>query len=211
MRTRFAPSPTGYLHIGGVRTALFNWLLARRHGGQFILRIDDTDDARNRTEAVKPILDGFEWLGLNWDEGPTHDASGESFGPHAPYYQGQRNAKYEAAAMKLLAEGKAYPDYTTSAEMEAAQKQAQLARKAYVHRGTNRDVPAAENVKQYKDKPAPLLLRVELGTSVKFVDAVKGSQDILTDTIRDPMLLRGPNENGLCRAVYNFATVVDDI
>lgn len=211
IRTRFAPSPTGYLHIGGVRTALFNWLLARRHGGQFILRIDDTDDARNRTEAVRPILDGFQWLGLKWDEGPTPDASGESVGPHKPYYQGQRNDKYEAAAMKLLAEGKAYPDYTTSAEMEAAQKQAQLARKAYVHRGTNRDVPAAENVKQYKEKPAPLLLKVETGRSVKFTDAVKGLQDIHTETIRDPMLLRGPNETGLCRAVYNFATVVDDI
>ena len=71
VRTRFAPSPTGYLHIGGVRTALFNWLYARRHGGRFILRIDDTDAARNRAEAVKPILDGFDWLGIDWDEGPT--------------------------------------------------------------------------------------------------------------------------------------------
>ena len=91
VRTRFAPSPTGYLHIGGVRTALFNWLYARRHGGQFVLRIDDTDAARNRAEAVKPILDGFAWLGLDWDEGPTKDASGDSFGPHTPYFQGQRN------------------------------------------------------------------------------------------------------------------------
>ena len=106
IRTRFAPSPTGYLHIGGVRTALFNWLLAKRHAGQFILRIDDTDDARNCTEAVKPIVDGFAWLGMSWDEGPTSAADGTSFGPHAPYYQGQRNDKYEAAAMKLLAEGK---------------------------------------------------------------------------------------------------------
>lgn len=211
IRTRFAPSPTGYLHIGGVRTALFNWLLARRHGGQFVLRIDDTDDSRNRTEAVKPIIDGFRWLGVAWDEGPTHDASGESFGPHAPYYQGQRNDKYEAAAMKLLAEGKAYPDYTTEEEQNEARKLAELARKPYVHRGTNRDVPAEENVKQYAAKKAPLLLKVDPGQSVKFIDAVKGKQDISTDTIRDPMLLRGPNESGLCRAVYNFATVVDEV
>lgn len=211
IRTRFAPSPTGYLHIGGVRTALFNWLLARRHNGQFILRIDDTDDSRNRAEAVKPIIDGFEWLGMTWDEGPTPDASGESFGPHAPYFQGQRNDKYEAAAMKLLAEGKAYPDYTTPEQQDAARKQADLARKPYVHRGTNRDVPADENVRQYKAKPAPLLLKVETGQPVRFVDAVKGKQDVSTDTIRDPMLLRGPNESGLCRAVYNFATVVDDL
>jgi len=210
LRTRFAPSPTGYLHIGGVRTALFNWLLARRHGGQFILRIDDTDDSRNRADAVKPIIDGFAWLGMTWDEGPTADASGESSGPHAPYFQGQRNDKYEAAAKRLLAEGKAYPDYTTPEQQDAARKQADLARKPYVHRGTNRDVPADENVKQYTAKPAPLLLKVELGQSVKFDDAVKGKQDISTDTIRDPMLLRGPDATGLCRAVYNFATVVDD-
>ena len=81
IRTRFAPSPTGYLHIGGVRTALFNWLLAKQSGGQFILRIDDTDAGRNVSEALEPILDGFRWLGLDWDEGP------EINGPHAPYYQ----------------------------------------------------------------------------------------------------------------------------
>ena len=84
VRTRFAPSPTGYLHIGGVRTALFNWLFARRHGGQFILRIDDTDQQRNVEEALQPILDGFRWLGIDWDEGPAVG------GPHAPYYQSQR-------------------------------------------------------------------------------------------------------------------------
>jgi glutamyl-tRNA synthetase len=211
VRTRFAPSPTGYLHIGGVRTALFNWLLAKRHGGQFILRIDDTDDSRNRAEAVRPIIDGFKWLGVDWDEGPTDDASGDSFGPHKPYYQGQRNDKYEAAALKLLAEGKAYPDYTTEEQQNEARKLAELARKPYVHRGTNRDVPAAENVAQYAAKKAPLLLKVEPGQHVKFTDVVKGKQDISTDTIRDPMLLRGPNETGLCRAVYNFATVVDEI
>jgi glutamyl-tRNA synthetase len=148
---------------------------------------------------------------VDWDEGPTEDASGDSFGPHKPYYQGQRNDKYEAAAMKLLAEGKAYPDYTTEEEQDAAREHAKLARKAYVHRGTNRDVPAAENVKQYAAKKAPLLLKVEPGQHVKFTDAVVGPQDVNTDTIRDPMLLRGPDEKGLCRAVYNFATVVDEI
>ena len=81
VRTRFAPSPTGYLHIGGVRTALFNWLFARQHGGQFVLRIDDTDAQRNVDEALAPILDGFRWLGIDWDEGP------DVGGPYAPYYQ----------------------------------------------------------------------------------------------------------------------------
>ena len=91
VRTRFAPSPTGYLHIGGVRTALFNWLFARHHGGQFILRIDDTDHERNVATALQPILDGFRWLGIDWDEGP------DVGGPHAPYFQSQRSDRYEQA------------------------------------------------------------------------------------------------------------------
>ena len=86
VRTRFAPSPTGYLHIGGVRTALFNWLFSRQHGGQFLLRIDDTDQQRNVAEALQPILDGFRWLGIDWDEGP------EVGGPYGPYFQSQRQA-----------------------------------------------------------------------------------------------------------------------
>jgi glutamyl-tRNA synthetase len=121
VRTRFAPSPTGYLHIGGVRTALFNWLFARRHGGQFILRIDDTDAGRNQAEALQPILDGFKWLGLDWDEGPGVG------GPYGPYYQSQKLARYQEAVQKLLDKGLAYWDYAkpeeTKAEMELAEKE----------------------------------------------------------------------------------------
>ena len=97
VRTRFAPSPTGYLHIGGVRTALFNWLFARRHGGQFLLRIDDTDAQRNVAEALQPILDGFRWLGIDWDEGPEVD------GPYAPYFQSQRRDRHRAAVFQPAA------------------------------------------------------------------------------------------------------------
>src|SRR5215216_4176585 len=129
MRTRFAPSPTGYLHIGGVRTALFNWLLTQRHGGQFILRIDDTDTARNRAEALQPILDGFRWLGINWDEGP------EVGGPYAPYFQSQRKQLYVEAAMTLLQAGHAYPDYMTKEELDADKKKADAQKKPYIHRG----------------------------------------------------------------------------
>ncbi|QJW95603.1 glutamate--tRNA ligase [Frigoriglobus tundricola] len=211
VRTRFAPSPTGYLHIGGVRTALFNWLYARRHGGQFVLRIDDTDAARNRAEAVKPILDGFSWLGLDWDEGPTRDASGDSFGPHKPYFQGQRNDKYVAAAMKLVAEGKAYPDYTPPEEQDSRRDLAKRLKKAYVHRGSNRDVAPEENLRQYQAKPAPILLRVPEGEKVVFEDHVRGRVEVDTDTIRDPALLRAPNDAGVCGALYSFATVVDEI
>ncbi len=105
IRTRFAPSPTGYLHIGGVRTALFNYLLAKQAGGQFLLRIDDTDQQRNVEAALRPILEGFQWLGLQWDEGP------DVGGPYAPYFQSQRLEHYQRAATQLLDSGLAYKDY----------------------------------------------------------------------------------------------------
>ena len=103
-RLRFAPSPTGYLHVGGARTALFNWLYARRHGGTFILRIEDTDVARSQEEMVTGILDGLRWLGIDWDEGP------EIGGPHAPYFQSERLDRYRAAAKQLLDSGQAFED-----------------------------------------------------------------------------------------------------
>ena len=103
-RLRFAPSPTGYLHVGGARTALFNWLYARRHGGTFILRIEDTDVERSQPQMVTGILDGLRWLGIDWDEGPEVD------GPHAPYFQSQRLERYRAAARELVANGHAFED-----------------------------------------------------------------------------------------------------
>jgi glutamyl-tRNA synthetase len=104
VRVRFAPSPTGYLHVGGARTALFNWLYARRHGGTFVLRIEDTDTERSSWDMVAGIVDGLRWLGLDWDEGP------DVGGPHAPYFQSQRLEKYREHAERLVAEGKAYVD-----------------------------------------------------------------------------------------------------
>jgi glutamyl-tRNA synthetase len=109
VRVRFAPSPTGYLHIGGARTALFNWLYARHTGGTFILRIEDTDEARNTQEAVNVILEGLRWLGLDWDEGPTTpDPHGPSKGDHGPYFQSQRKANYAKRVAELKAGGLAY-------------------------------------------------------------------------------------------------------
>ena len=98
-RVRFAPSPTGYLHVGGARTALFNWLFARRHGGVFVLRIEDTDAERSSSEMVEGILDGLRWLGLDWDEGPHIG------GPHAPYFQSERLDRHRAMAERLVARG----------------------------------------------------------------------------------------------------------
>ena len=112
-RVRFAPSPTGYLHVGGARTALFNWLFARRHGGVFVLRIEDTDVERSSAEMVEGILDGLRWLGLDWDEGPVVG------GPYAPYFQSERLDRYRAMAERLVAEGHAYYCYCTPEELKA--------------------------------------------------------------------------------------------
>src|SRR6266513_225739 len=108
VRVRFAPSPTGFLHIGGARTALFNWLYARHTGGTFILRIEDTDIARNTLEAVNVILDGLRWLGLGWDEGPVRSDGTESKGSFGPYFQSQRKVNYQRRVEQLLSKGLAY-------------------------------------------------------------------------------------------------------
>src|SRR5580765_3408652 len=112
-RVRFAPSPTGYLHVGGARTALFNWLLARRQGGVFVLRIEDTDVERSSDEMVDGILDGLRWLGLDWDEGPKIG------GPYEPYFQSGRVDRYRAMAAKLVADGAAYFCYCSPDDLKA--------------------------------------------------------------------------------------------
>jgi nondiscriminating glutamyl-tRNA synthetase len=199
IRTRFAPSPTGYLHIGGVRTALFNWLLAKRLGGAFVLRIDDTDTERNRAEALQPILDGFRWLGIQWDEGP------EVGGAYGPYFQSQRGESYKAAALKLLETGHAYPDYMTKEELDADRKKADAAKKPYVHRGPLRDVPADENGRRYREKPAALRFKIPAGRTIVVDDMIVGRCEQASDLLGDPVILRA---NGT--ALYNFASVVDD-
>ena len=111
VRVRFAPSPTGYLHIGGARTALFNWLYARHTGGKFVLRVEDTDEERNTPEAINVILEGLRWLGLDWDEGPaSNDPTGDSVGDRGPYYQSQRAEIYARRVEELMAKGLAYED-----------------------------------------------------------------------------------------------------
>ena len=127
VRTRFAPSPTGYLHIGGVRTALFNWLYARALGGQFLLRVDDTDANRNIEAALEPILNGFRWLGIDWDEGP------QVGGPHGPYYQSGRCDKYQAAVRQLLETGTAYRDFARTDEIAQEREDARNAGKPFTY------------------------------------------------------------------------------
>jgi glutamyl/glutaminyl-tRNA synthetase len=200
IRTRFAPSPTGYLHIGGVRTALFNWLLTRRLGGTFVLRIEDTDIERNKPEALQPILDGFRWLGIEWDEGP------EIGGPFAPYFQSQRGDTYSAAAMKLLESGHAYPDYVPKEHMDAERKAAEAAKRQFVYRGPGRDLSPSDNISSFRASPAPLRLKVPVGKTVVIDDVIRGRVEVQTDTISDPVIVRADG-----RPLYNFAVVVDDV
>ena len=166
------------------RTALFNWLLARQTGGKFILRIDDTDTERNKTEALAPILEGFRWLGILWDEGPEVD------GPHAPYYQSQRNQLYVDAAKKLLADGQAYPCYLTPDELKAERDSAEKSKKPYIHRGKHRSTPASECLELYAKKSAPLRLKVPEGQIVKIQDFIRGEVEWQSDLLGDPIILR---------------------
>ena len=198
VRTRFAPSPTGFLHIGGVRTALFNWLLARHHGGQFILRIDDTDQERHVDDAVKRILDGFRWIGINWDEGP------EVGGPFGPYYQSQRAEGYRRAADQLLASGHVYRDYSTDGERAAEKTAAQRDKRAYRFR---RKELTSQEAAQLEAEKRPFALRFEVppGRTLVLHDLIKGDVEFSSDEIGDFVIVR-PDGTPL----YNFASVVDD-
>ena len=199
VRTRFAPSPTGFLHIGGVRTALFNWLLARHFGGQFILRIDDTDQQRHVEDAVRLILDGFRWMGMDFDEGP------EVGGAFGPYYQSQRGAHYQAAVEALIASDHVYRDYSTEEERARAKASADASKRAYRFRGT----PVAADDRARFDaegRKYALRFRVPLGRSLVVHDRIKGDVEQKTDEIGDFVIVR-PDGTPL----YNFASVVDDV
>ncbi|MGE3821926.1 MAG: glutamate--tRNA ligase [Isosphaeraceae bacterium] len=199
VRTRFAPSPTGFLHIGGVRTALFNWLLARHHGGQFVLRIDDTDQQRHVEDAVKKILDGFRWIGIDWDEGP------EVGGAFGPYYQSERTASYRAAADRLIASGHVYRDYSTDRERAADKAEAERSKRPYRFR---RKAVSDADLARFEAEGAPYALRFEVppGRVLTLPDAVKGEVTFSTDEIGDFVIVR-PDGSPL----YNFASTVDDV
>jgi glutamyl-tRNA synthetase len=200
MRTRFAPSPTGYLHIGGVRTALFNWLLARQSGGQFILRIDDTDQQRNVAAALQPILDGFRWLGMDWDEGP------DVGGPHAPYFQSQRADRHQAAVAKLLASGHAYRDFAKPDELQQLRDAARAEGKAFLYdrRWMATDDAQADAYRR-EGRSAVVRLRMPRQGQCHIQDLVRG--DVMVDwaSEQDHVIQR---DDGTC--LYHLASVVDD-
>jgi len=199
IRVRFAPSPTGFLHVGNVRTALFNWLLARRHGGVFVLRIEDTDAERSKPIYEKQLMDDLRWLGLEWDEGVDRQ------GDYGPYRQSDRFKIYQEFAQRLLDEDKAFRCFCSEEELEQVRQQ-QLARNETPrYSGQCRQLSAAElEAQRKKGRPSTLRLRVRPGT-VGFQDLVFGRIDIETAQISDPVLLRSDNS-----PTYNFCCVIDD-
>ena len=205
IRVRIAPSPTGPLHIGTARTALFNFLHARRVGGTFILRLEDTDVARSTVEFEKDILDGLHWLGLAWDEGP--EVAGEpSRGPHAPYRQMERLPSYAAAAQRLLADDLAYPCYCTAEEL-AADRAAQEAAKQpprYVGRCAHLTIDERQ-ARGAEGRPGALRFRVGQGV-VAFDDIVRGHVEIDVSNLGgDFVIVRNDGS-----PLYHFTVVVDD-
>lgn len=200
VRTRFAPSPTGYMHIGGMRTALFNWLYARRHGGQFILRIDDTDRERNVDAALAPILQAFRWLGLDWDEGP------EVGGDYGPYFQSQRTDLYQAAADRLLEEGKAYRCFDTTEQVQADKERTRAEGQPPAESRRSLELSQSD-IQARLDRGDPWVLRflVPRDRTIEIEDEIRGHVEWDSNLMFDPNIMRS---NGA--PLYNFATVVDD-
>ena len=199
MRVRFAPSPTGSLHIGTARTALYNFLMARHSGGSFVVRIEDTDAARSEERFERAILDDLSWLGLRWDEGP------DVGGPFGPYRQAERGAGYRAAADRLLAAGLAYPCFCSQERLDALREEALAGGRPPRYDGRCRALPPAEVERRLAaGEPAALRFAVPPG-EVRFDDVIRGPIAIASDQIADFIILRsdgGPS--------YNFAAVVDD-
>jgi len=200
VRVRFAPSPTGNLHVGGARTALFNWLYARNLGGKFVLRVEDTDTARSTRESEDAMVRDLKWLGLDWDEGP------DCGGPYGPYRQSERGAIYKQLAQQLVDEGYAYPCFCTDKEL-TMMKEEQEAKKLppkYMGKWATA-TPEEVEAEMAKGTPHTYRFRVPEGERVEIDDMVRGKVGWDTDTLGDFVLLRS---NGM--PVYNFCVAVDD-
>ncbi len=193
-RVRFAPSPTGYLHLGGARTALYNWLWAKKTGGVFILRIEDTDAERSTQESVQEILDGLQWLGLDWDEGPNLQSAGLS--------------KHVEAAHRLLESGHAYKCYCTKEELDAQRKEAEANKTAFIYDGRCRRL-SADDQQRHFDNKTPYVIRFavprEADSVVVFEDAVFGRMEKRGKDIEDFVILRSDG-----RPLYILSNAIDD-
>ena len=200
VRVRFAPSPTGALHIGGARCALFNWLFARHMKGKFILRIEDTDRTRSTSDAVRTILHGMEWLGLDWDEGPQVD------GPFGPYFQTERLEIYRKFTEQLIKEGKAYYCFCTPEELTEKRKQAEARKEAPRYDAACRKL-SSEEIARNQAAAKPLVVRFLMppGEVTTVEDLIRGEVKFENDLLDDFVILKS---DGF--PTYNFAAVVDD-
>jgi glutamyl/glutaminyl-tRNA synthetase len=198
--TRFAPSPTGYLHVGGARTALFNWLWARRTGGTFTLRIEDTDQKRNTPTATQQVMDDLRWLGIQWDEGP------EVGGPNGPYMQSQRMDIYDKHVKKLLNEQKAYYCFDTTEELDALRKEAESQKKSFSY-PRPKEFPNESDVEKAKAQGRDVTVRFAVPQDEPLVvaDMVRGEITFAASEIGDFIIQKS---DGF--PTYNFACVVDD-
>jgi len=207
-RVRFAPSPTGLLHVGNARTALYNWLFARKTGGDFLLRIEDTDLERSQAVYETQLIDDLKWLGLDWDEGPS-SLSGDD-GPHGPYRQSERLAIYAEHTARLLAEGKAYRCFCTAEELEAERALAVKEHRPQVYSGRCHAMDAGTSQKR-ADAGEPYAVRLRIGTeSLRFHDLVRGDVEFAADTFSDPILVRSASGISSGVPVYNYVVTVDD-
>jgi glutamyl-tRNA synthetase len=199
VRVRFAPSPTGYLHVGGARTALFNWLYARHHNGVFILRIEDTDRTRYQEDALQDLMDGLRWLGLDWDEGP------EVGGDYGPYFQSQRLGLYQEYAQKLVDEGHAYKCYC-SPERLAEMRKLQRGRDQTGYDRRCRTLTAKERADYEAQGIVPVIrLAVPLEGQTSFHDIIRGDTTVENSSLDDLVLLKSDGY-----PTYHLANVVDD-
>ena len=198
--TRFAPSPTGYLHVGGARTALFNWLLAKKTGGEFILRIEDTDVKRNTPTAAKQVMDDLKWLGINWDQGP------EVGGPNGPYLQSERRDIYDKYLKQLLDEGKAYYCFDTPEELAAIREKATKAQKAIVYQRPA-TFPTAEDVEKARAEGRSVTVRFAMlqDEAIIVEDIIRGHVKFPPGEFGDFIIQKS---DGF--PTYHFAVVVDD-
>ena len=200
LRVRFAPSPTGHLHVGNARTALFNWLLARGQGGTFILRIEDTDAERSTAVSEASILEDLRWLGLDWDEGP------DAGGPHGPYRQSERLQLYLSYARDLISRGLAYHCFCSPEQLEQERQAAFAANQPPKYSGRCRALPVEDAVRRVAGgERAAIRFAVPQDRDVTFDDIVRGPVTFNTAVIGDPVILRSDG-----RPAYNFAVVVDD-
>ena len=198
--TRFAPSPTGYLHVGGARTALFNWLWARRTGGTFILRIEDTDLKRNTPTAARQVMQDLRWLGIQWDEGP------ETGGPNGPYFQSQRTETYNRYVRQLLEEGRAYYTFETTGELDAMRAQADAQKKGFVY-SRPQQFPSEQDAERARVEGRSVTVRfaMPLGKPIIVNDIIRGRISFEPAELGDFIIIKS---DGF--PTYNFACVVDD-